>query len=544
MATTPTERTAAQGATPGQEPPAGTEPISTLASVGRSALVLTGSMAASQAVIVIRELFVAAQTGASASLDALLVGIALPTAMGGVLAAGTTVALVPAYMSAMSKGGPRAAQKFAGYVLSWSAVVSLFLALGLVAFADEIVAIAGSGLTAADQADAAGYLRIVAPVVFVFGLYGILVGVCQARQMFAAMGAATVAIALTSVVVTLAFWSEFGLTAYAIGSLIGPISGLAVVAFTLARRSALPRLEIRAPGAGLRSFAAQALPLMASASILQLNVVVNSAFASQLAEGSVAALRFGNLLVAVPAGAIALSWGKAIYPQLVRTTLDSDGSRLGILTGAALRYALALFVPLSMLTMAVAPLAVSVAFGRGEFTTEDVLQTALVLVGFAPLVVTGMVIPPLVGALNARRKALVLLAGGVINVTLNLVLNTVLGFTIGILGIALATSLTSVFIALFFSGRVRRLEPSFDVRPAVRVLARGALAASPGAAIVAWVTWSEWQELGKIEGVVWMALAGIFGLASYLAFSKLLGLGEPLVIMNIIIRRVSQFLPR
>ena len=147
FAATPTGRTAAQGVTPGQDPPAGTAPTSTLASVGRSALVLTGSMAASQAVIVIRELFVAAQTGASASLDALLVGIALPTAMGGVLTAGTTVAFVPAYMSAMSKGGPRAAQKFAGYVLSWSAVVSLFLALGLVAFADEVVAIAGSGLT-------------------------------------------------------------------------------------------------------------------------------------------------------------------------------------------------------------------------------------------------------------------------------------------------------------------------------------------------------------------------------------------------------------
>jgi putative peptidoglycan lipid II flippase len=518
---------------------------STLAAVGRSALILTGGMVMAQVVILVRELFVAGQTGASSGFDALIVGIALPTALGGVLTAGTTVALVPTYLSLSSERDRSRALWFAGYVLTWVAMAGLLLWLALTLLAEQIVAVAGSGLTTTSEAEAVGYLRVVAPSVFVYSVYGILTGVCQAEERFAPLAASTVGIAAASVAVTLALWDQLGLTAYAVGSLAGPIVGVLVVAIALGRHSLLPRPRISTPNEGLRSYLGQALPLTISASILQFNAVIATAFASTLSEGSVASLRFGHLLVVVPIGAISVAWGKAIYPQLVKTTLGDGGGRmrLGALTSVAVRFAAALFVPVAMLTAAVAPLATAVVFGRGQFDAEDIERTAIVVAGYAPLIVLSLINPPLVSALNARRKANVLLAGGIINVTANLVLTVTLGSLMGIIGVALSTSITSGLIAVFFSQRVRRLDDTFLVRPVLRVLGLGTFAAAPGAFVAAWLAWSRWDELGTVTGVALLAVIGIAGMAAYVVIARAVRLKEPLLIVRstgrFVMRRVG-----
>ena len=103
--------------------------------------------------------------------------------------AGTTVALIPAYLAIRSTHDRSLALRFAGYVLTWVALAGLLAWLALTMLAEEIVAITGSGLTNAGQAEAVGYLRLVAPSVFVYSVYGIVVGVCQAEERFAPMAA-------------------------------------------------------------------------------------------------------------------------------------------------------------------------------------------------------------------------------------------------------------------------------------------------------------------------------------------------------------------
>lgn len=531
MAGTSPSQQSAQAAPAPDEPSRDPDASSTLASVARSVVVLTGGTVVAQAFIVIRELFIAAQAGASSSLDALLVGLVLPTAMGAILVAGTTVALIPAYLAEQSDSGLASAQRFAGFVLCWVGVAGFVLSVLLWVFAQEFVAIAGAGLSEPDKVAAVGYLRIVAPVVFVQGLYGILVGVCQAEERFGSMAIAAMVVAGGSVVATLILWEPLGLTAYAVGTLVGAIAGLILIVGWLARVSAMPMPRVRARVESLRAWFGHALPLTASAAVLQLNPIVDTAIASLLPEGTVSSMRFAGLLVSVPIGAISLAWGRAIYPQLVKSSLDGDGSRLGVVTEQGSRFVIAAFVPISILTMAVAPLAVSVAFGRGEFTSEDVERTALAVVGYAPTIVLGMLIPVLSGALNARRKGMLILAGGVLNVTLNLVLSVALGLTFGIIGIAVATSIMLAVIVLFFANRVHAIEPSFDTLRGLRTFMRAAAMSAPGGLLAAWVAWSFWADIDTITGLVVLSAVGIAGLAAYYVIAGLLGSHEQVQVL-------------
>jgi putative peptidoglycan lipid II flippase len=520
----------------GVEPARGTA----LAGVGRSAVILTGATAAVQLLGIVRELFLAAEVGISTSFDAVLVGLVLPATLSSVLTAGVSTALVPAYVDARSSHGLAGATRLAGTVLAWVALAGLLVAVLLELFAPAFIRIAGPGLSPADQAQAVGYLRLVAPTTLLASISGILFAVCQAEGRFSSLGWAIVAGPTTSLIILLALWDRLGLTAYALGTVLGPIVSVAILFVATVRRRARPRLHLRSPGLGLDAFARHAVPLTISSAILQVNVIFDRALASLIAPGAVSALRYGDTLVRVPTGAIAPAWGAAIYPALVHSTKQPEGSGLADSADRSLRYVFAAFVPIAALTLAVAPVAASAAYGRGAFTAADLHVTALVVAGFAPLVCTVMVSQTLTGALNARRSGTVLLAAGILNVILNLTLDVVLGLSIGVAGIALSSSVTAIIVSAFKARQLARREAAFRLRPLGRYLALAVLASLPGALLCGALAWTGVYPSGLIPGLLTLALYGAIGGATYLALASRLGLDEPKVLVGIVVDRIAR----
>lgn len=130
-------------------------------------------------------------------------------------------------------------------------------------------------------------------------------------------------------------------------------------------------------------------------------------------EGTLSLLRYGEVLVRTPITAVRGAWGSALYPALVHAAQDDLDDGIARATERSLKYVLIVFVPISALTAAVAPVAVQVAFGRGAFDLQDVMDTATVVAAFAPIIVISMAAPVLRGAHNARRRGRVLLGAGI-----------------------------------------------------------------------------------------------------------------------------------
>ena len=185
-----------------------------------------------------------------------------------------------------------------------------------------------------------------------------------------------------------------------------------------------------------------------------------------------------------------------------------------------------------MLTAAVAPVAVAVAYGRGAFTPLDIDRTARVVAGFAPLIVVLMTSPVLAGAHNARRTGVVLLAGGITNVTTNVVLDVVFGAWLGVAGIALASSVSTTIVAVFFAWRLASVDRAFTLRPIGRVLGLAVSAAAVPVAIVAAIAWSGVVPSGLLVELLALGLFGVLGLGGFVLVARLVGLEEPLVLMR------------
>jgi putative peptidoglycan lipid II flippase len=500
-------------------------------SISRSTAILTGTAAATQVLAIMREVFVAANVGLSSGYDALLIALVIPTTLAGVLTAGTITALVPAYLEVRANEGLEAARRLAGAIMFWVALCGLAIWLALVLIGPVAIAIAGPGLGASEHDSAVSFLGIIAPVAFVSAITAILTGTCQAEQRFKALALSSLAGATATLVATIVLWQPLGLTALALASVAGPVSNGSVLIIASLRSAWAPRLTVWTSREQLSAFTRHAAPLLLSSAILQLNSVADRAIATLIGPGSVSALRYADVLVRTPIGAISPAWSTAIYPSLVRVAKEGR-TGLGNATSRALRYVLAAFVPVAVLTAAVAPIAVAVGFGRGAFTAEDVARTAQAVAAFAPIIVVAMCNPPLTGALNARRRGGTLLVAGALNVALNFVLDVVLGFTIGAAGVALASSLTALAVLLYFARTMARSEDDFELVPIGRTVALALAASLPIGIPIALIFWSGFVPFDLVPAIAALAIAGVVGVTGYLTIARRLGLSEARLLLE------------
>lgn len=503
-----------------------------LSAVGRSALILTGGAGAVQVLAIVRELFLAAQIGASAQLDALLIALVLPTALPSVLTSGAITALVPAYLEAREAGGVEEARRLAGTILVWVGIAGAVIWLGLAAFAGVAVAVTGPGLSVASQSDAVSFLQLLAPIAFVTAISAILFAVCQAEQRFLAISVASFSGPACTLATMLLLWNSLGLRALALGSLVGPIVSVSILLGTMVRASLVPLPMLR-PSGRLGPFARHAAPLTVGAAILQLNLVADRAVASLLGPGAVSVLRYADVLVRVPVGAIGPAWGSAIYPALVRSTLGGIAGSLAVDTQRTLRYATAVFIPVAMLTAAVAPVAVRLAYGRGAFNPAALDITSGAVAAFAPLLLIRMISPILTGAHNARRRGQVLLLGAGLNVVLNFILDVVLGISMGVIGVALSSSITSALVLAFFTWRMATSEATFTLRPVARTLGLAVLASMPVTLGAALFCWSGLAPGGVFPAVLALIAIAVLAAVSYLATAALVGMDEPRTLVRL-----------
>lgn len=488
---------------------------------------LTGATFVVQVIGFARQLFLAAEVGISSGLDALLIALAAPLALVGILTAGVGVAIVPAYAEVKDERGAADARRLVGAVLVWTAIAGALLSLFLWGLAEPIAAITGPGLAEAGTLeDAAGWIRSLAPLGLLLAVSGIFSALCQAESMFVPMAVSSVLAPLLTLGVMVATWDDLQLDGLVLGTLVGASVGLAVLVLATAARRRLPLPQIRPRGLGLRRLLRHAVPISASAAILQANLTFDRAVASWLVPGGVSALRYGESIVRIPFAAIRPAWGSALYPALVRTDRDAGQAAMATMTERMVRYAIVFFVPLAWLTLAVAPLAVATAYDRGAFGGGDVLLTAQVVAASAPLIVTWTVAPTLVTALNARRMGTVMMVASIVNVALNLVLNVLLGYLIGVTGVALATSLVSVVMVLYFSYRLTRIEPSYSPWRVWRAFVRASLASLPSAVAFGLPIWAGLVEGGLLVRFSTLVFVGVAGLSTYYVLARRLGLQE------------------
>ena len=240
------------------------------------------------------------------------------------------------------------------------------------------------------------------------------------------------------------------------------------------------------------------VPALFGVSVSQINLLLDTVLASFLQTGSVSWLYYADRLSELPLGAFGIAIGTVILPSLSRQHAGEDPKAFSATLDWALRMVLLVGVPAALALGILAEPMIASLFYYGAMSEEAVVQSARALQAYSLGVLAFMLIKVLAPGFFARQDLKTPVRVAVICMVANMVMNLILIWPLQHVGLALATSLSSMLNAVLLFWGLYKIGV---YRPAPGWWLFGLRLAAACAAMVAVVWWlnvpaQEWFQWG------------------------------------------------
>jgi putative peptidoglycan lipid II flippase len=421
--------------------------------LARSAGLFGLATMASRVLGLVRDQVLAYYFGASDAMDAFRVAFRIPNLVRDLFAEGAmSAAFVPTFTRELTTDGKPRAWQLADAVITALLLITGVLVLAAVLFAGPLVHFyAGNFERVPGKLELTIYLaRIMAPFLTLVAVAAVFMGMLNALGHFfipalspAMFNVATIVMAAALIPVA----PRLGISpivVIALATLVGGFGQLAIQWQPLRREGYRyrPSFDFRDPAL------ARVLLLMGPGTIgmaaTQINILVNTQFASSQGTGAISWLDYAFRIMYLPIGLFGVSIAAASTPALSRLAALSDMVKMRSTIASAIGLMLALNVPATLGLMVLAAPIVELIFQHGSFTAADTAATALALQYYAIGLVGYSVVRIVSPAFYALHMSRVPVIASAISVVANIVLNFMLVRVMGYAGLALGTSLAAI----------------------------------------------------------------------------------------------------
>ena len=500
-----------------------------------------------------REQIFAALFGGGRVMDAFTIAFRVPNLLRDLFAEGAlSTAFVTVFTRTAALEGDAAAWRLADKVATLTAVsLSAITVLGIIT-APWLVAALAPGFDPGKAELTVTLTRVMYPFILLVSLAALVMGMLNARNVFGMPAMASSFFNLGSIVagVLLGYWLDphFGpraILGLAIGTLIGGALQLVVQLPVLRRAGYAFHADFRWRDPGVRAILHLMGPSVIAASTTQVNVLVNSVFASQLGDGPTFWLTVAFRLMQLPLGVFGVALGTVALPLLARMAATGNTEAFRSELARGMRLAFLMTIPASVGLMVLAEPIISVLYQHGRFGAHETAESAGALRFYAIGLCGYAALKVLVNAFYALDKRKTPMVVSFFAVALNLLLNWMftLHFGWGHRGLAFSTACvaTSNFLILYLLMRshLGRLES----RAMLALLCKVALASAVllgfawagGRWLLAdWAVQPFWPKCGSLV----LVIAG--GAAAFFFCANALGIGEVHEIARAVRRRLRR----
>jgi len=500
---------------------------------------------------VAREQIFAALFGGGRLMDAFTIAFRTPNLLRDLFAEGAlSTAFVTTFSKTIALEGEASAWRLANKVTTLATVtLSAITAIGIL-IAPWLIGILAPGFDPEKAALTVTLARVMYPFILLVSLAALVMGMLNARSVFGVPVIASSFFNLGSIIggVSVGWWIDphFGqeaLLGLAVGTLIGGALQLLVQLPSLRRLGYVFHPDFQWKDKGVVAILQLMGPSVIAASSTQVNVMVNSIFASQLGDGPTFWLSIAFRLMQLPLGVFGVALGMVSLPLLSR--LAATGNLSGFRTELAhgIRLAFLMTLPAAVGLMMLAEPIISVLYQHGRFGAHETQQAAaalrfyaLGLCGYAGL----KVLVNAFYALDKRRTPMVVSFGAI---ALNLGTSWLFTFKLGLghRGLALSTAvLASVnFLVLYLL--MRRNLSRFDTRALFTTLAKALLACAAMAGVCwAAMEWplAHWDVQRFVPKLAWLLATIVVAALIFFAAATLLRIAELNELTAAVMRRL------
>ena len=421
----------------------------------RAAGVVAAAVLCSRVLGLLRELIFAAFFGAGRNMDAFLTAFRAPNLLRDLFAEGAlSTAFVTVFSKKIATEGDLSAWSLASKMATLATVfMSVITLLGILG-AGPLIGILAPGFPVEKAQLTILLCRIMFPFILLVSLAALVMGMLNAKDVFGAPAMASSFFNLGSIAGGVLFgwlldpsFGERALIGLALGTLVGGILQLGVQLPSLRKVGFSFRPDFCWRDPGVRAVLVLMTPAVIAGSAVQVNVMINSIFASWLGDGPISWLSYAFRLMQLPLGVFGVAVATVTLPVVSKLAVGGETVRFRETLAKAMRLAVFLTVPSAVGLILLAAPIISLIYQRGKFGWSDTLHTAealqfyaLGLVGYSCI----KVLSPAFYALDRKWTPMLI---SFVSIGLNLFLNWLLifHFGLGFRGLALSTALSACF---------------------------------------------------------------------------------------------------
>ncbi|MDZ7959740.1 MAG: murein biosynthesis integral membrane protein MurJ [Aulosira sp. DedQUE10] len=395
-------------------------------------------------VAVVKELVVAWKFGTGDALDAFLIALLVPSFIVNVVAGSFNAALIPTYIRVREQEGQKAAQKLFSGVTVWSLALLGITTILMIVAAPLYLPLIATGFSSEKLNLTFHLLCTMAPIVLLSGIITIWSSVLNAGEKFAlaALSPASTSVITIGFLLAFSWLGSFALVAGLVG---GAVLEILFLGIALHRQgiSLCPKWYGFDPH--LRQVSGQYIPTIAGSFLMCSTGLIDQSMAAMLSPGSVAALNYGNRVIALPITLATTALSAAVIPYFSKMVAHQDWKNIHHTLRHYLKIIFIVTVPLTLLFIVFSYQITQLLFQRGSFTVNDTHLVAQIQFYFAfqiPFYVANILVIRLISAMQLNH---IFFQIDSLSFTLNIVLNYLFMQWMGISGIALSTSFVYLF---------------------------------------------------------------------------------------------------
>ncbi|HXG86588.1 MAG TPA: murein biosynthesis integral membrane protein MurJ [Pyrinomonadaceae bacterium] len=408
------------------------KPATKQTSVARSAGIVSIAVMFSRVLGLAREIIFARYFGAGFLNDAYQVAFRIPNVLRDLFAEGAlSAAFVKVFTDYQINKSEREAWQLASLVLNALAVVLSVITIFGILFSRQFVDLIAGGFSPEKAALATTLTQIMFPFILLVALAAVAMGVLNTKGIFGVPASASTVFNIVSIFVGLgfAYWlsggswivpedpnavpefsAQWAIIGMAIGTLIGgaaqflmQLPSLFKVGFRFT-----PRISFK--DEGVRRVMALMAPAILGTSAVQINVLVNTFFVSDI-EGGISWLGYAFRLMQFPIGLFGVAIGTASVPVLSRMASLGNFGEFRTTLSSSINLVFLMTLPSACGLIILGEPIIRLLYSRGAFQESDVPMTAYALAGYS-IGLTGYaaikILSPAFYALNDAKTPMII----------------------------------------------------------------------------------------------------------------------------------------
>ena len=396
----------------------------------RSTMVVSSMTMLSRILGLVRDIVLLGVFGAGGLMDAFLVAFKIPNFLRRLFAEGAfSQAFVPVLSEYKEKYSLQQVQILVSRTSGALLLVLSMLTVVVILIAPWVVTLFAPGF--ADQPDkfaiTAELLRLTFPYLLFISMTAFASGILQSYGRFAAPAFAPVLLNLCMIGGALIFAPMFDTPIMALGYAVA-IAGLLQFLIQLPQlwqQKLLVAPKVDFKHEGVKRILKLMLPAIFGVSVTQINLLLNTVFASLMIGGSVSWLYAAERMSELPLGLIGVAIGTVILPSLSKSEAQKDDVSFKKTLDWAARLIILVGVPASAALFILADALMQALFLRGEFTLRDSQMSALALRSMAGGILGFMLIKIFAPAFFARQDTRTPVKIGIISVFANMIFSVI-----------------------------------------------------------------------------------------------------------------------